>query len=244
MAGEPAAVLSPHLDDAVLSCWSVLSRGGEVLVVNVLTDAPEPGRQRLWDELTGAADPAERMRERLAEDRAALALAGREPVNLGFRAPADEVGEEEVGAALRERLPEECELHVPAGIGGHPAHLLVRRVGLALAGERRPAWLYADLPYAVRWGWPAWVSGAEEDPCLRPDAIWAHDMEGASAPGIALEPHVRRLDPDQAASKLAAMRTYRTQFPAVNGGPLGIMERDDVLRQEVSWRVVGAKLGS
>jgi len=239
VAGELAVVLSPHLDDAVLSCWSVLAREGEVLVLNVLTEAPAPGRPRVWDELTGAADPAERMRERVAEDRAALALAGRKPVNLGLRAPADEIAEGELGAALQALVPEECELHVPAGIGGHPGHVLVRRAGLALAGERRPAWLYADLPYAVRWGWPAWVSGAEEDPHLRPDAVWAREMEDAVPRGTSLEPQVRRLGTAEAGRKLAAMRTYRTQFPAVNGGPLGIMERDDVLRHEVSWRVVG-----
>ena len=37
-------VLSPHLDDAVLSCWHVLGREGDVRVVNVFTGSPEDGR--------------------------------------------------------------------------------------------------------------------------------------------------------------------------------------------------------
>ena len=78
----PVAVLSPHLDDAVLSAWSVLRRPGDVRVVNVCTAVPPPGPAPPWDQLTGARDAAERMRERLDEDREALAKAGREAVAL------------------------------------------------------------------------------------------------------------------------------------------------------------------
>jgi hypothetical protein len=33
--GPDAVILSPHFDDAVLSCWHALASAGEVLVVNV-----------------------------------------------------------------------------------------------------------------------------------------------------------------------------------------------------------------
>lgn len=75
----PAAVLSPHPDDALLSCWNLLAGAGDVTVVNVFT-APPGGSDHShwgwWDRLTGAADWAQRMRERLEEDAAALRLAG------------------------------------------------------------------------------------------------------------------------------------------------------------------------
>jgi hypothetical protein len=80
----PVVVLSPHLDDAVLSAWSVLRRAGPVVVVNACDAVPPAGILGPYDRAKGAADSAEFARLRLAEDREALALAGREPVGLGF----------------------------------------------------------------------------------------------------------------------------------------------------------------
>src|SRR4051795_6418134 len=77
-------ILSPHPDDAVLSLWHVLTGPGEVSVVNVFAGEPEVTELGWWDVSTGAVDPQSRAAERLAEDREALALAGRESVNLGF----------------------------------------------------------------------------------------------------------------------------------------------------------------
>jgi hypothetical protein len=74
-------ILSPHLDDAVLSCWHLLSGPDELRVVNVFAGVPS-GAAGWWDEVTGATDAGERVRERRAEDRAALAIAGREATNL------------------------------------------------------------------------------------------------------------------------------------------------------------------
>ena len=50
-------VLSPHLDDAVLSCWHILGREDDVRVVNVFTGSPENGDgDYTWDRLTGSQD--------------------------------------------------------------------------------------------------------------------------------------------------------------------------------------------
>ena len=61
----PALVLSPHWDDAVLDCWSVLSSEGEVSVLNVFGGVPGPRALTLWDSITGAEDSSERARERI-----------------------------------------------------------------------------------------------------------------------------------------------------------------------------------
>src|SRR4051794_35229184 len=74
-------VVSPHLDDAVLSCWHVL-QDGEATVVTVFAGVPEPGTRGWWDRLTGSDDSAARMRERLREDDAALGLGGATPLRL------------------------------------------------------------------------------------------------------------------------------------------------------------------
>ena len=49
-------ILSPHFDDAVLSCWHLLASAGEVLVVNVFAGEPPAGTLGWWDELAGASD--------------------------------------------------------------------------------------------------------------------------------------------------------------------------------------------
>src|SRR5690349_8735562 len=63
------AILSPHLDDAVLSCWHVLTQPGVVVVVNVFAGVPASlDGPAWWDRYTGATDSLERVRERIDED--------------------------------------------------------------------------------------------------------------------------------------------------------------------------------
>ena len=67
-------ILSPHLDDAVLSLWHVLTHPGEVAVVNVFGGSPDGhAGDAWWDRLTGGEDSVVRVGERHAEDQAAPA---------------------------------------------------------------------------------------------------------------------------------------------------------------------------
>ncbi len=49
--GRDTVILSPHFDDAVLSCWHVLASAGEVLVVNVFAGEPPAGALGGLDDL-------------------------------------------------------------------------------------------------------------------------------------------------------------------------------------------------
>jgi len=239
--GAPIVVLSPHLDDAVLSTWSVVTDGREVTVVNVFTGVPGPLPVPRWDRLCGAHDSEAQMHARLEEDRAALALAGRSAVCLPFpeRQYRDaEPEKEELATALTEAVPAASELYAPAGIGGHGDHLLARDLALDLSGRLGLRLsLYAELPYAVRFGWPSWVTGEEADPRVVVDADWEAWLEGAPVPRSALTARVRRLGQDEMRAKLAAMRRYWTQFPLLNQGPIGLLEHPLVLPWEVAWSV-------
>lgn len=229
----PPLVLSPHLDDAVIDCWSVLTAPGELNVVNVFAGVPAAGEATRWDRIVGAADSADLMRARIEEDSAALALAGRTPLNLDFteyqqredrREPPLRALDTEVCAAV----PAASTLYAPAVLGTpHPDHVRVRAYALACAAAGMPVELYADLPYAVVYGWPHWVTGDERDPHLDVDAYW-----GERPPG---EPRVVELDPARAETKLAAMRAYRTQFPSLDRGPIGLLSNPKVHRFEVFW---------
>jgi hypothetical protein len=189
-------ILSPHLDDAVLSCWHLVDSPRAVSVVNVFTKVPPPGtRLPPWDRLTGAHDPAARVRERLEEDRAALALAGREPTNLDFvegQYRDEKPTLDEVLPSVAATVAAGDEIYAPAGIGGHSGHRLLRDAGLALVREGLAVSFYADIPYATEFGWPAWVRGAEREPFLDVDAYWGEAVEPLAELGY--EPQVVTLD--------------------------------------------------
>ena len=77
--GDPpprTVVCSPHFDDAVLNCWSVLDREESCAVVNVFTGSPRPGFASWYDQLTGASCSTAHMQRRANEDAEALSLAG------------------------------------------------------------------------------------------------------------------------------------------------------------------------
>ena len=69
-------LLSPHLDDAVIDCWSVLATPSDVRVVNVFAGVPRPGALAYFDRLAGATDSAAHVGQRIADDRDALAAPG------------------------------------------------------------------------------------------------------------------------------------------------------------------------
>jgi LmbE family N-acetylglucosaminyl deacetylase len=230
-------VLSPHLDDAVLSAWSVLRGPGEVQVVNVCTGLPANGLLSPWDRLTGATDSRSRMFDRFREDRVALARAGREATSLDFpeslyrRGPLDEHALRE---ALEGTVAGAAHVWVPAGIGGHVDHVQIRDAALELARSGGlSVTLYADLPYAVRFGWPGWVSGEDDDPYLVVEAWWQRFLP----PDLDLSAAKHSFSAEDTRRKLHALSAYRTQLPGLNGGPLELMNRPCIIRYEVSWSV-------
>lgn len=228
-------VLSPHLDDAVLSAWCDLPGA---VVANLCTAAPVPGVIGEFDRPHGARDSVAFMAARHEEDRAALALAGvAERLELGFLDAQYRDGgldPEEVRAAL----PVASAILAPAGLGGHPDHVAARDAALIAARENGVAVsLYADLPYAARIGWPAWVTGAPPRPHHVPEARWELYFAGLPWPRAELVARALALDSVARAAKERAVRAYATQFEVLNGGPVNRLINPDVLGFEVRWDV-------
>lgn len=169
----PLLLLSPHFDDAALSCGALLDRGEPVHVVTVLAGEPAPPRRGQWDERCGFRDSAESIATRRAEDERALAghrltflqlpeaqyLDGARPAGhaeVVAAAMADAVGTVVVpagagwsGGPLRRRTRRAFRRRVdPAR---HPDHVFVREAALAAVGERRVL-LYEELPYSLAGG--------------------------------------------------------------------------------------------
>jgi LmbE family N-acetylglucosaminyl deacetylase len=229
-------ILSPHFDDAALSCWHLLDQPGEVAVINVFAGMPSKlTAPAWWDEYTGATDSEERVRERIDEDRRALAVAGRTAVNLAFLDEQYRDGLESVEALadeIRRHLPRCALLYAPAAIGGHADHELVREAALRLRPAGFPVSLYADLPHANVFGWPAWVRNTHV-PASKDlvGAAWELALAGSGATA----PTVHKLDPKGRARKLAAVAMYGTQVAALAEYIARPLSDPEALGWEVIW---------
>ena len=224
----------------MLDCWSLLDTEGEIAVLNVFTGIPSDGTLTKWDRIVGATDSGTLMRARHVEDREALALTGRQPINLPFLESAQRANRPEPAfSALDEAIvgeaPVASRIYAPMTLGTvHPDHRLLRAYAIAVSRTGMPVTLYADVPYATVYGWPHWVTGAARDPHLDVDAYWAGSL--AAVPQR-LEPRVVTLEPARAAAKLEAMRCYRTQFASLDRGPIGQLANSLVHPYEVFWDI-------
>lgn len=236
--------ISPHLDDAAFSAFATLSEAESVHVITVCAGIPpESTSPTAYDRLTGAGVPAARYRQRVAEDDAAMRAQGwtserltylDSPYRHGKRSLPDVVVD--VGNLVVD-IPRATVL-VPAGIGQHPDHLMVRDAALlALRESDHELRLYADLPYASRYGWPGWVSGVAADPHLDVDAFYAEALGTLSRVFELGEPEVMELDSGMQERKLALMRIYASQFPAMEAGPSRNLTHPERIRHEVWWPV-------
>ncbi len=156
-------ILSPHADDAVLSCGGLLVQHSDALVVTAFSgDAPEPRGPTL----ARLAQPSRRR----SEDARAMERLGCEHQQLGLPDAIDR--RDEVGKLIYATLPElfgavlptdaarcgEIQTAVqsmvgdrillcPVGVGAHVDHQLCAHVGRRLAAEGHSVWFYEDAPY-------------------------------------------------------------------------------------------------
>lgn len=238
MAAEKAVILSPHLDDAVLSCWHVLRGPGQVTVINVFAGVPpRDSGASWWDRQTGATDSAARMVERRAEDRAAFDIAGRTATYLDFLDEQYEPNDQSVGAiaaALRDLIDPETVVYAPAALGEHADHERVRSAALELAAAGQEVRLYADHPHAVRQGWPAWVNGAKTQAGVDVAAGWDRRLHAAGV--TRLRPPVHHLSSAEQEQKLRAASAYHTQISAL-AAEFGEIPGFPAIPDEIVWPV-------
>jgi LmbE family N-acetylglucosaminyl deacetylase len=181
LVGRHAVFFSPHLDDAVLSVGGLLAertaRGLASTVVTVFAGVPEPPYSGFAADFHASCglgtDP---VRERIAEDRAALASLGVRAAHSGLLdaiyrsaggswlydgvgrtfAPPPEADEPVRARAervvldiVRDERPD--VILGPMAFGDHVDHLLVAgAVRHAATATGIPAFFWEDLPYAVQ----------------------------------------------------------------------------------------------
>jgi LmbE family N-acetylglucosaminyl deacetylase len=153
-------VVSPHLDDAVLSCGQLLAAHPGAVVVTVFAGRPPSGAPLTrWDAASGFRDGDDVVGARRAEDRAALAALDARPVWLRFRdrqygpPPAPDRVTAALGRVLAAVRPDAVVL--PLGLY-HSDHRLASEAALALrpAGGGGRWFVYADAIYRAHPGDP------------------------------------------------------------------------------------------
>jgi LmbE family N-acetylglucosaminyl deacetylase len=168
-AGELARVVivSPHLDDAVLSCGGFMSVHPGVMVVTVFAGNPVayPSPMRLWDVQSGFGPDDDVMEVRRGEDRAALAVLDATPVHLDFIEHSYNEGDrpvapELIGSALADALRALDPTLVLAPFGlANPDHDVTHRGCMQARDEIDGStawWLYEDMGYKHIPGMLAW----------------------------------------------------------------------------------------
>jgi LmbE family N-acetylglucosaminyl deacetylase len=157
-ASRRIAVVSPHLDDAALSCGALIAGCPDVTVITLFAGVPADGSQSTaWDRACGFYTAEEAMAARREEDRAAMTSLGAAVRQLdrldGQYQPPTSAGDDARNAAalftsLMEVAPE--IVVVPLGLF-HSDHLRARRAWMHCA--RREEWssvqwvAYEDVPY-------------------------------------------------------------------------------------------------
>lgn len=196
-------VISPHLDDAVLSLGQLIAHEAsqyELTVITVFAGVPDLGVGMVtpYDDAHGFGSSAESMYARRLEDDAACAQLGARPVHLDFldgqyvdRLPSED---KLITAALEHLIGSGDLVFVPLGLM-HPDHVLAAacaRHAAQRAGSR--SIVYEELPARVLW--PELVSPALD--CVRAEGFAVEYWTPAAA---------------SAHSKIAAMACYPSQFP-------------------------------
>lgn len=205
LEGE-VVVVSPHMDDAVLSLGAAISRavrnGARITILTVLAGDPgSTARAGEWDRECGFRTAGETATARRAEDAAACGHLGATAVWLPYSDHQYERGgsDDEIRAAVVEAVGPSLPL-LPGFPLGHPDHRWLHELlEPAFAPERRG--YYLEQPYAA--------------------------MNSADPPGGGWRP-LRATLGDQR-RKLAACRSYASQQEPL-GRPLRRIFRYEIAR--------------
>lgn len=221
-------VVSPHFDDAVFSCGTLLATHAGAVVHTVFSGCPADRVTTDWDRQCGFDNAAQAMQERAREDDRALHILGATPERGGFLdAQYVPYGAHPTTEAIARTLDEavhRCSTHtllIPFGLF-HSDHELAHRACIDVwrANPSLECVAYEDALYRR-------MSGR----------LQARLAELATRGIVATpEPLHRRANQREQALKQDAVRAYASQLKAF--GPEGY---DDVFCTERFWKLEQAK---
>lgn len=223
-------IVSPHLDDATLSCWNLIEQY-DSRVITVFSGIPSSKTRTAWDLLSGQLDSARLMEERHAENELALAETGTEIVNLphldGQYIDLENRDLRKIVTDILGASSDGSEVYLPLALGSklrkHPDHIAVHALAGLLRAEGKQVSFYADIPYAL--------------PLLRLGRFPQNLSEDRvnSVLGERFETIVHELTSEQQKRKRAAVQAYRSQYIPVNLLAAGALSRSATYRKEVTF---------
>jgi LmbE family N-acetylglucosaminyl deacetylase len=150
-------VLSPHLDDAIMSVGGtmhLLARlSMSMRIVTLFAGDPRfAGAASWWDAERGTRTAAEAFEARRAEDIAAAAVLGLETVWLPFNddSYAEKRDPDAIWSALEPHLSDATAVIVPGGPLAHPDHAYTTTLVVERLSPSTPLFFYSEQPYAWR----------------------------------------------------------------------------------------------
>jgi len=241
----PLLLLSPHLDDAALSCAALIDRVEPVDVLTVFAGSPDPPVQGAWDRRTGFKDSSASLAARLVEERAAFAgtphrlgtLSLLEMQYLSGARPEADVRSFVSAVSTWLAQHPDATVAIPAGAGRvpgrvrnrlhrlvaprphrHPDHLFVRDTALNVLASFSvaAAILYEEFPYLF-----GASANREVEKLVRK---WR----------ISASPIVVRVDREVKAKRIAA---YETQVPHLGFGERRVDSASDLPSIERYWLI-------
>ncbi|MFJ3462286.1 PIG-L family deacetylase [Achromobacter spanius] len=222
---SPLVVISPHLDDAILSCAGLLAARPGSTVVTVFT-ARAPLQQALtdWDRRCGFDSADAAMTCRLAEDREALGIVGAEGRALGFLDCQYTATADQDAPLITEHL-----FHLLADLS--PASVAMPLGVFHYDHER-----VSDAALVIRDALPGvtWFGYEDVPHCKRPGVVQAR-LSQLHARGVTATPVRLAVD---AASKARAIQAYSSQLKGLESTAL------ELAVHETYWRLTGGATGT
>jgi LmbE family N-acetylglucosaminyl deacetylase len=220
-------VLSPHLDDAILSLGATIAqaaqRGTDVLVLTVFAGDPKSTTAAgSWDDKAGFDSFGEAARGRREEDRIACARVGATPAWLPF-ADAQyepELDEDRIWEEIVEAVEGATAVLMPGFPLVHPDHARLTKLVLRLGVPNARLALYAEQPYVWRLGERPTLHGELTDLVSEP-LVWRTAQGGVRAR------HAKR----------RGVLAYRSQLGLFGRQPVRRMALYELLRggEQIAW---------
>lgn len=222
-------VISPHLDDAVMSVGATMHRaarrGAEVVLVTVFAgDVHDAGRASYWDARRGVENKAAVLEARRREDTAAAATLGARSVWLPFDdgAYVSKRDPDAIWAAVAPHLEGADAVLLPGWPLTHPDHRFASMLIVQRASAGLPLLFFAEMPYGAH---P--VAMAKGLIRGRRSALLTHAYGGV------LEWRRSPVTKDDFAAKQAAVRCYAGELENLGLDAKFAEVHDRLLRREL-----------
>ncbi len=151
---ENKVILSPHLDDAIFSCWSII-QNKNTTVITIFAGQPTKKTRTIWDAFCGEINSYKMMQKRKIENKTIMDSLYINSIVLNYLDNQYDKNRPTINQIMNEILSfcsSDCIFYVPLAISllyRHPDHVITRNVGLALLERNRKVIFYADQPYML-----------------------------------------------------------------------------------------------